>query len=167
MNPRLAAALWGTAVAAALVLFPLSLRERLPDPLASHWGSGEAPDGSISFDGNLLASLGLWALLWVPLVVVAARGKALSLRKSRAFWWGGLFGGGVFALGVEAATLSANLDAADWSRARMPGWHVPLVLLGATAVAVAAGYLGRGAPDPVTGRRPAPALRLPPGRRAV
>lgn len=167
MNPRAAAAVWGAAVAAVLVVVPLSLRGRLPDPLATRWRFDEVPTGSTSLTGDLFSSLGLWAVLWLPLIVIAARGQALSHRKARAFWWGGLFGGGVFVLGVEAVVLLVNLDVPDWSQVRMPVWIVPLVVLGSAAVGVVAGYLGRGAPDPVSDVRPAPALRLRQGQRAV
>ncbi|NUT11507.1 MAG: DUF1648 domain-containing protein, partial [Nonomuraea sp.] len=158
MNPRAASAVWGAAVAAALVVVPLSLRERLPDPMATHWSGGDVPDGSMSFAGDVLTSLGLWAVLCVPHIAIAVHGRALARRKSRAFWWGGLFGTGLFVLGVEVTTLMANLDAPDWTLARMPMWWVPLLLLGSGAVGVLAGYLGRGEPDPVSEEaRPTPA----------
>ncbi|MFD2353566.1 hypothetical protein ACFSTC_36430 [Nonomuraea ferruginea] len=43
MNLRTIAVLAGAVVAAAVVGPPLALRDRLPDPMAVHWGPGMAP----------------------------------------------------------------------------------------------------------------------------
>ncbi|SEL19019.1 hypothetical protein [Nonomuraea pusilla] len=167
MTPRAIAASWGLLVATLLAGVPLALRDRLPDPLATHW-SGSVPDGSMSFTVHVLSDLGLWALLWGSAFGIALYGRALRRRLSRTYFWGGLFGGGVFVLGVAASSLAANLDAPTWSDARMPGWHVALVLGLAAATGALAGRLGRGEPDqrPPEGERP-PRLKLGPGRRSV
>ncbi|MEV4394721.1 hypothetical protein [Nonomuraea sp. NPDC049607] len=166
MNPRVAAAAWGAAVTAALVLGPMALRDRLPEPLATHWNAGGV-DHSASFQAHVLTVAAVWTLVWVALLAVAARGWALRHRNGRALWWGGLFGGGVLVLGTQAFTLSANLDVPDWTAASLSGWQVPLVVVGSLGVGVLAGYLGRGAPDPVQAVQPPPAMRLRPGRRTV
>ncbi|GGP78253.1 DUF1648 domain-containing protein [Streptosporangium pseudovulgare] len=160
------AAVWGALVCAALVAGPLALRDRLPDPLATHWGSNGV-DGSMSFAAGLAPSLVLWGVAWVFLLVSAAHGEVLNRRGGRAGWWGFLAGGSVFALGVSGSILLANLDAADWRQAAMPGWAIPAVLVAALSTGVLAGYLGRGEPDRPVEPGDAPTMRLRPGRRAV
>ncbi|MFF4191840.1 hypothetical protein [Nonomuraea sp. NPDC001831] len=166
MNPRIPAAAWGAAVTAALVLAPLGLRDRLPDPLATHWGAAGV-DGSASFQAHVWTVAAVWTVVWVAFLAVAARGWALRHRNGRALWWGGLFGGGVLVLGTQASTLAANLDVPDWTAASLPGWHVALVVVGSLGVGVLAGSLGRGGPDPVEAVAPPPAMKLRPGRRTV
>jgi hypothetical protein len=164
--PRVIAAVWGSAVTAALITAPLLLRDRLPEPLAVHWGPGSTADGAASFAVSVAMPVALWAVLWAALLTAAARG--LSRRSARAFWWAGLVGGALFVLGLSGMTLLANLDVASWTEAVLPLW-APLALAGVpTAVGALGGYLGRGAPDERDddGRQP-PVLRLRPGRRAV
>jgi energy-coupling factor transporter transmembrane protein EcfT len=163
--PLAIAAVWGAVVTAALVAAPLALRDRLPEPLAVHWGPGFTADRAASFAVSVAMPVALWAALWLMLLVAAARG--LSRRSARASWWAGLTGGGLFALGLSGLTLLANLDAASWTEAALPLW-APLALV---AVPVAAGtlggYLGRGAPDERRTDHEPPVLRLGPGQRAV
>ncbi|TMR07975.1 DUF1648 domain-containing protein [Nonomuraea turkmeniaca] len=166
MTARVAAAAWGLLVLAGQILLPLSVRDRLPDPLATHWGPGDRPDGSMPFTVYVVMVVLVWAVPWLGLVV--ARARALTHRQGRMFWWGVLFATGVFAFGMNVTTVLANLGAPDWRAARLPGWAVLAVIGVALAAAVAAGYLGRGAPDePVpAGTRP-PLLRLRAGQRTV
>jgi hypothetical protein len=166
MTPRLAAPLWGLAVAAAIVLPPLALRDRLPDPMATHWGPDAVADGWMPFTVNLAMQLALWGVSLAVLAAVAARG--LRSRSSRVGWWAALAGLGVFATGMGLITTLANLDAPTWRDARLTGWLVVAVIVPATAAAVLAGHLGRGAPDerPAAGARP-PRMRLRPGERVA
>ncbi|MEU7891636.1 hypothetical protein AB0B45_02100 [Nonomuraea sp. NPDC049152] len=163
----LAAGTWGLTVAAVLVAIPFLLRDRLPDPLATHW-SGTTPDGSMSFTQNLLFSLAMEVMTLAVVVGIALHGKAFELRLSRAYWWGALFGGGVFVVGMELSIVSANLDVPVWTQARTVGWDVAVVLAATAAAGVIAGLLLRGAPDQATpeGEAP-PRLRLRPGQRSV
>ncbi|GAA3426631.1 hypothetical protein ACQP10_11390 [Streptosporangium sandarakinum] len=160
------AAVWGTLICAALIAAPLALRDRLPDPLATHWKSA-GPDSAMSFGAGLAPSLVLWGVAWAFLLVSAAHGEVLNRRGGRAGWWGFLVGGSVFALGVSGSILLANLDVADWRQAAMPGWAVPAVLGTAAVTGALAGYLGRGEPDRPIEPGDAPAMRLRPGQRAV
>ncbi|WP_336210596.1 hypothetical protein [Nonomuraea sp. LPB2021202275-12-8] len=166
MIPRTVAAVWGVVVIAVLIATPLAVRGRLPEPMATHWGLGMAPDRAMSFTAYLVMSVALWAVIWLLLLVSAVRG--LSRRSGRAGWWALLAGGSLFAFGMSGTTLLANLDAASWTGARLPGW-APFVVAGVPlAVAMLAGYLGRGAPDPR--RQPdqePPVLRLRTGQRSV
>ncbi|MEU7854572.1 hypothetical protein [Nonomuraea sp. NPDC049141] len=64
MIPRFAVAAWGLIVSAALVAAPLALRDRLPEPLATHWRRGLMSDGEMSFTSYLLMSVGVWCVTW-------------------------------------------------------------------------------------------------------
>ncbi len=161
------ALIWGAFVTAVLVAVPLTLRGRLPDPLATHWERGGIPDGHMSFGASLLFILLIWGVTWLVLLGLAFRGTALSTRLGRAYWCGVLFGWSVLVLGLQASTLSANLDVTDWRRAVLPVWQVVTVTGCATVAGVLAGLLGRGGPDPRRNPSTPPAMRLRPGQRAV
>ncbi|WP_431892968.1 hypothetical protein [Nonomuraea sp. bgisy101] len=163
----LAAGAWGLTVSAVLVAVPLSLRDRLPDPLATHW-SGAVPDGSMSFTQNLLFSVATAVVVLAVMVGIALHGTAFDRRLSRAYWWGTLFGWGLFVVGAELSIMSANLDVPVWTQAKSLGWDVVAVLAVAAAGGILAGFLFRGEPDQATpeGEAP-PRLRLRPGQRSV
>ncbi|MEW1842757.1 hypothetical protein AB0392_32850 [Nonomuraea angiospora] len=165
MNPRITAVIWGLFILAAQIALPLGLRDRLPDPLATRWELGGLASRSMSLTAYIVVMFLVWAVLW--LVALAAAERATARRQSRTVWWGGLFGLGALALGVNVTTVLANLDAPDWAAARLPGWQVIAVIAAGTGLAVLAGYLRRGAPDEDFARRIPPLLRLRAGRRTV
>ncbi|MBB5779531.1 DUF1648 domain-containing protein [Nonomuraea jabiensis] len=165
MNPRITAVIWGLFVLAAQIALPLAMRDRLPDPLAIRWELGGPAIRSMSLTTYIVVMFLTWAVLW--LVALAAAERATARRQSRTVWWGGLFGMGALALGVNVTTVLANLDAPDWAATRLPGWQVLGVIVGGTGLAVLAGYLRRGAPDADFARRTPPLLRLGAGRRTV
>ena len=87
MTPRehhpgrtLIAAVWGAVVTAALIAVPLTLRERLPKPLAVHWGPGLTANRAASFGVAVAMPVALWAVLWLTLLVAAARGLVPQVR---------------------------------------------------------------------------------------
>jgi hypothetical protein len=166
VRARVAAVAWWLAVAAALLLAPLALRDRLPDPLATHWGSsGSVPDGSSSFTGHLIMTQVLWAGLWLLFFLL---GRARDRRAARVTSSACLVAMGVLLLGVDASTLAVNLDAATWREALLPGWHIPAVIAAMVAAGALAAYLSRGAPDEgPAGSGTRPVLGLRPGQRAV
>ncbi|MFI6511432.1 DUF1648 domain-containing protein [Streptosporangium sp. NPDC050855] len=159
---------WFALVAVALTAPALALRERLPDPLATHWGVSGAPDRSMSFDAFLWLQVGVWAVLVGAAVVPCLAGR-LSLRRRTARMSTGalLGGGGLFLLGIEAVTLAANLDAPAWWRASPLGWGVPVAVLGL----LAGGWLGavaaRPGPDDVPETGAVRRLSLGADQRAV
>ena len=92
-------------------------RDRLPDPLATHWGPSGRPDGSMSFAAFALVS---------GRAVGRRRGDRRRRRGARSHV--GPPGAARLLLGRAgragrararhaASTLPANLDAADWTRA--------------------------------------------------
>ncbi|TDD06765.1 DUF1648 domain-containing protein [Nonomuraea deserti] len=86
MNPRAIATAWGLPVTAAFVLVPLAVRDRLPEPMATHWGHDGRADGSMPFTGFVAMGLLLWGVPWVVLLVVS--GRAHVRRTGRMYWWG-------------------------------------------------------------------------------
>ena len=121
-------------------LLPLAIGwDRLPDPVATHWG----------FEGSADASMPLAA---VPLIIVALIGVGLlttSLFRAggeptpEAFAMVGLMGG----LGTALVGLLVylNWDAATWDEAGTFNlWHVGVVLAGAFAGGAAGFVVGRG-----------------------
>ncbi|MEV0229152.1 hypothetical protein [Nonomuraea sp. NPDC050786] len=166
MNPRVTAVAWGLAVTAAQVALPLSLRSRLPDPLATHWGMGGRADRSTSFPAYVAMEVLFWVVPW--LVTLAVCERARTRRLGRMTWWGTLFGMGVFALGMNVTTVLANLDVPGWAEARLPVWQVFTVTAALIGAAALTGYLGRGEPDePGPAGQVPPLLRLRAGQRTV
>lgn len=167
MTPKVVGAVWGLFVTAVLVTVPLALRDRLPDPLAVHW-SGDGPDRADTLLIVAVTSLAVWLVSWAVLMGLALHGGLFARRLSRMYWWGSLFGMGVFALGMQLSTLWANLDRPSWQDAALRGASLVVTVGGALVTAFVAGYLGRGAPDqaPLPGETP-PQLKLRAGQRSV
>ncbi|HEX5203135.1 DUF1648 domain-containing protein [Paractinoplanes rhizophilus] len=159
------AALVLLAVAAIVVW---SWRDDLPDPIASHWGAGSAPDG--------FSSPGVFVLAIAVMVVVLCAlfgaigwhwGSSAATRRMAAassVWIGG-FGACllVFTLGPQRGLDDATL-------ARLPGWALAATLLLPLVPAVVAALLVPGDRHaPATGPVAADAARiaLAGGERAV
>lgn len=171
MTPRSRAltigGVWGLLVTAALVAFPLSVRDRLPDPLATHW-TPDGPDGSQSLTVVVLAGLALWVVTWALLMGLAVHGSLFARRLGRIYWWGSLFGMSVFALGMAFSTLVANLDRPSWQEATLLNITLTGTAVLALGAGVLGGYLGRGEPDqPRPPAEAPPQLRLRQGQRSV
>ncbi|MFG2072566.1 hypothetical protein [Nonomuraea maritima] len=168
MISRLAAAGWVLLVSAVLIATPLAVRERLPDPMATHWTFGLVPDGAATLGEFLVVSMPVWVVTCAALIAAGAYGRGRARRMHRASWWGLLVGVGTLAMGVNLSTLAANLDVPDWRSALLPGWHLAAVLGCAAVAGTVAGYLGRGEPGEPDIAPPAPPrLRLEPGRQTV
>ncbi|MER7010140.1 DUF1648 domain-containing protein [Saccharopolyspora sp. NPDC000359] len=163
-----ASGLWALAVTAALLAGTLAVRDRVPDPLASHWGFSGAPDGSTSFAGLLAVQLISWLVIALVAVAVGARGaQRRALRASTAAILGA---GAVFVIGLSALTTWANLDAADWRQASpLPVWQVLPVLAGTALGGWLGWWVGNRGPDarPAEDDAEVPQLVLKAGQRAV
>ncbi|WP_329092741.1 MULTISPECIES: DUF1648 domain-containing protein [unclassified Streptosporangium] len=164
------AAGWVALVTAELIAAPLVLRDRLPDPIATHWGPSGAPDNSMPFIASLLFQVGLWVLLAGGAWVLALTNTAMFRRRASRMGLGALLGGaGLFLPGLQAVTLVANLDAPDWGQATDLGWGALLAVAGL----VLGGWIGALAARPGPDDHPEPSvvptrrLRLRPGQRAV
>lgn len=60
--------------AALIPLVSLPLRDRLPDPIATHWSGGGPPDGSGSLTAALLICCGMWATICAGALVLGWSG---------------------------------------------------------------------------------------------
>ncbi|MFF5257371.1 DUF1648 domain-containing protein [Actinomadura viridis] len=161
------AGLAASAGLAAIPVAPLALRDRLPDPLATHWDGGGTPDGSSSFTVWLLVCGGIWLVLCGAAVITGLGGW--GRRRTRAGFGALLgFGAGVTA-GMIGSTLRANLDRASWREAgELGGGVIALVMLGAAAAALVGWLIGMTGSD-ATAPPPAgtPRLKVGAGQRAV
>lgn len=111
--------LWTTLVTGVLAGLPLLLRERLPEPLAVHWGVSGLPDNAMPLWGLIALSVGIW-LLPAGSALAATRGEVR--QRQRRTWLGAcLAWGGVFVTCLMTLTVWANLDVAGWSQARQIG----------------------------------------------
>ncbi|MFB9570647.1 DUF1648 domain-containing protein, partial [Saccharopolyspora hordei] len=65
---------WAVVVTAALLAGAVAVRDRLPDPMASHWGLSGAPDDAAPAVVLLVVDLVLWLAIAGSAVALAARG---------------------------------------------------------------------------------------------
>ncbi len=164
----LAAAAWAVLVAAVLVAVPLAFAGRLPDPAATHWGPSGAPDGSAPTVFLAVFPLVLWAVLAASCLAFGRR-RLVTRRAGRVGIVAGLAWGGVFAVGLQAVSIAANLDRSRWQDAAPITWQAILVIAVAFACALLAARAGRRGPDEPA-PAPAPDTAVPdlaPGRRVV
>lgn len=177
MSTRRAAILgaWTAFVAAYLIALPLSSRDRLPDPMATHW-SGLTPDGAASITGGLVFATALWVALAVLFVVLESVGGRLpgragpagaagaprgEARRARRRWCGALLGGaGALFVALDTVSVLANLDAADWHEARLTVWSVVLPPVAGLVCAVVGWWLDTVTAPPQPAPRPAERPRM-------
>ncbi|MFI0349847.1 DUF1648 domain-containing protein [Actinomadura sp. 9N407] len=155
-----AAALAGSAL---IPIAPLALRDRLPDPLATHWSGAGVPDGHSSFTAWTLVCAATWLVFCACAVAVGLSGW--GRRRVRGMAGATLgFGAGVTAAMI-AGTLRANLDRDSYRQAADLGPGVILVAIGGAAVIGLIGWLvGSTGADQVD-RPPGEAPRLREGVR--
>ncbi|MFG3226825.1 DUF1648 domain-containing protein [Kitasatospora sp. NPDC048194] len=160
-----AGAAWALGVLALLVTMPLVARDRLPDPVATHW-NGSRPDGSMSVTSAALFPAGVWLALVLAAVV------------TRRYWGGSasglpaalLAGGGVLLIGAQASIVHANLGRSHWQDADSANLWVAVVMA-LTALASALACLATRRPgSALAGAGPAarePVMDLPDVERVV
>ncbi|MFE6750846.1 DUF1648 domain-containing protein [Kitasatospora purpeofusca] len=160
----LAVAVLALGVLALLLGLPWVARNRLPEPLATHW-NGTRADGSMSF----AAAVGFPAALWAASVAAAAVARWRGGQQGKVWSAVGLAFGGALLTGVQASIVSANLDRPTWQDARPLGAEVLLVLVAAVAAGALAWWLARPqGPGPLAATvADGPRLDLPDGQRAV
>ncbi|MBE9374418.1 DUF1648 domain-containing protein [Saccharopolyspora sp. HNM0983] len=161
-----AGALGAGVVSAATVAPALAVRDRLPDPLATHWGPGGSPDGALGLGAHVAALLVLWlAVVAFALVTELRSGSRARTRPAAA---AALSGGAVFVLGLQAVTLLSNVDATRWVDADPVHWQVvPVLALAAAAAGLGWWLVRRRVPAQQDPDGAGSGLRLPPGHRAV
>ncbi|GAB3154586.1 DUF1648 domain-containing protein [Microbispora hainanensis] len=163
----LAGGAWFILVAAVLVAVPLVFSDRLPDPVATHWGPSGAPDGSAPAVFLTAVPLALWVVLAVSFLAFGRR-RLVASRAGRAGIVAGLAWTGIFLIGVQAVSIAANLGRSRWQEAAPITWQAILVVAVAVACAMLAGWAARRGPDeppPPAPDAAVPGLAL--GRRVV
>ncbi|MEU6847292.1 DUF1648 domain-containing protein [Streptomyces sp. NPDC046716] len=144
----------------------IALRDRLPDPMATHFPGSGSPDGFSSAKGFLVTGLLMLVGTGVLFALAAGRQRIGAARWTVVLGWGtaGLLGS------VSVSVLRVNAAVGDAHDARMPWWHLAV----AGAVAVVAGGVGwlltRGWPrtwEVGEGGTGGTALSLREGERAV
>ena len=159
---RLASSVLTLVVPAVLLLgataVALAWRDRVPDPVASHWGP-DGIDGTSSFAGLLALLPGLGvpfaALAWA---IAFFAGRAALTRRfaaALAVWVAGFTGG------LTLVMLAAQLDVAEAADARDIGGGLALAFAGPLLLAALAAWVSPGdAAQPATAPVPASAARL-------
>ena len=156
---------WTALVTLGLVGLLGVWRDRLPDPIATHWGFSGVADGSSAVSAFPLFVLPAWLVMAVLAVAVGTMGERRAHRAGSAAGLGAMAS---FFAGITASTLLANLDHATWQEVRLPGWHVPAVLVAAVVAGGLGWFIGNRGPDePGTEHDAAGELALEPGQRAV
>ncbi|TGA95542.1 DUF1648 domain-containing protein [Streptomyces sp. MZ04] len=151
---------WCAGVLVLLLCIPLAASGRLPDRLATHWGTGGEPDGSMPLWAAVFFPVLVWLVLVLAVVLLARR------PNSGARGWAAisLASGGVFLVGGQASIVRANLDRSDWHAAdSVTPWVIAAITVAVTAGALA--WLAtRG---PATGQRQAtgPGMSIPPDQQ--
>lgn len=161
------AAIWVVGVLALLVSFPLVARDRLPDRVATHWGTSGDPDSSMPFWAAAFFPALLWLALAVAVLLTLWRARRRAGGVAASSWAGVTLGfTGVTLLGAQASIVRANLDRTDWRDAGSVTVWVVVTLAGAAAVGVVALLIGRRARVTVP-PVPGTALEIPEGQRFV
>jgi hypothetical protein len=143
---------------------PLAFRDRLPDPVAVHWGIDGSPDGSASFAFDVVSMAVLVALIAVAPVWAAGRAE----RRAAQLLVGVSHGAAAMFVALRWQMLVANADAATWQDAASITGIDLLILLPVTLVAGAFGWwLARTRPERPSARIAPPVLELPPDHALV
>ncbi|KUJ65678.1 hypothetical protein ACZ90_45100 [Streptomyces albus subsp. albus] len=145
------------------------LRDRLPDPLATHFRAGGEADGFTGAGGFLGTVLGvlLGAGALLGLLTHLTRKAPQAQRTIAAVGCGvAVFLGTAF-----GTVLWANTDAGDAVDATLPGWQVLLVLAAGAAAGALGWWLAGSVAPPAVERRPlsaqAPRIQLAEGELAT
>lgn len=101
-------------VNASWLAWALAVRDRLPDPLASHFALDGRADAASSFGQFLVSPLRMVGIMWgtgLVLAAIARRGPQRCRIERLAVAWSN--GVAVFAASTTVPALAANLDVAN------------------------------------------------------
>jgi hypothetical protein len=148
-----------------LVWWTLSVRDRLPDPVARHWGARGTADGFSSVDETLWLTVGLTLLVAAPMAVVAVVSRQpVTMRRFLAGIAAWLT---VFLTILMADSLRGQLDLVDPAQAPMPGPGILIGVVVGVAVGVAVASAARRQSETALASDPPPpsaVRRADPGR---
>ncbi len=130
----------------ALRLPVMLWQDRLPDPVASHWGPGGVADGSMSVGTALTGMSIVWIVLWLLLLGIL-QSRRIGGREAQGvvatMYWAWAVLVGIWVLG-----LAANLDAATWQDAdNLGGLAILSSMVGALPIAGLGWWLAAGRPE--------------------
>ena len=130
------------AIVAVSVVPWILVWSRLPDPVATHWGLGETPNGHQSA-GAAAALMIIPALVAAVVVAAVARRPATAVSPRAAMGAVVAAGlGGLFAI-MSVSVALANAGAATWHDASLNGlWVLASIAAGLLTAAAAARSLG-------------------------
>lgn len=147
MNDRRVARLLLGVVMPALTLAAgvvplLAWRDRLPDPMATHFTLSGNPNGSMSVSAFLTLITIMVVLAVSCQSIVALRSRSLKAQRASTFAW---IGGFLAGLGAASGLLLVfvQLDVSRWQAASFPWWLaiamvVPALLFGLVSARLAA-----------------------------
>jgi hypothetical protein len=164
VRPRPTEALLPAAAIAVTSGLPLAYRGRLPDPIATHWGSSGLPDGSLPLIVDHVLMAVLVAIMTIGLLWAAGRADHVMARLLVATSSGlaALF------LLLRWWTLEANVGATEWTEAAAMTVSGGVLVLVASLLGGAFGWwAARGRPDRVTPSERIEATRLEAGEQLV
>ena len=125
-------------LAAAGPLPLLVWRERLPDPLATHWGFSGGPNGATGYTAMLAVTIGAVVLSTATVGWVARNRRRRDPSVYPFVVFLALMLAGI-ACGSSATIVAVNLDVADWHQTGpLPGWLVAAAVAGSVALAASA-----------------------------
>lgn len=122
----------------ALTLLPLFIfRDRLPDPLATHWGMN-GPNGSMSYTFLFVFELVFVGVPALAMTRIAQREPAG--RGEISIPTGIMMFVATMMLAISWSIVAANLDVADWTEARLVSFREIAWALGVALIAAASVY---------------------------
>lgn len=144
----LAVALIPAVALGGAVVLSVWAQDRLPDPIASHWGWSGQPDGTSALAPMRASMVSLALVLWVlgALGLVTARRLPARFRVERGVM--AMCAGSVtFFSAVLVVVVRANLDAPTWVDTELSGLSM-LPVLAAAATAGGLAWWVAGPPPP-------------------
>lgn len=150
-----------------LALVPLLLfRERLPEPIATHWAAGGRPNGSMSF--NVLMGFQL-LFVGIPATALATLGRREPVYRGEISLAAAVssFAASLMAV-VSWFVVSANLDVREWSQADTIGTaKLGIAFATGMAIAIVASKLARSIERDEVREPVVPRLGLAAGSRGI
>lgn len=113
-------------------------RSRLPEPVASHWGSGGEADGFTSVGGVLISVVAAAAIGAAVCLVAFVRRVDASTRRMVT---GISCGTAVFIIALIVGLTGSQVDRVDAAGAPLSGWAILVAVVCGVVAGVVAGYL--------------------------
>lgn len=149
---------------AITAVLPFAYRDRLPDPVAVHWGIDGSPDGSAGFAFDAVSMVVLVALIAVAPVWAAGRAERGVAQALIAV----SHGAAAMLVALRWQMLVANADAATWQDAApMTGIDLLVLVPVALGAGAAGWWLARSRPQRPDARVVPATLTLPPDHALV